>query len=282
MNIELSGINVLISIGALSVFLFILILCLRAIFKTNRINALKQMGMHFRFGLMIALTFVLLSFSWTTYDKTVYDIPEIEVEDLIPIDIPPTDHPKPPPPPPPPTEIEVVPEDIIPDEEELEFVDDSVEEDDVIAYEPVEEPAVETIPLPPSPPPVEIEVDEVFVIVEQMPRFPGCESIAGTNKEKSDCANKKLLEYIGKNLKYPQIAIENGIKGLVTIQFVVNKKGQIIDAEVVRDIGGGCGAAVLKLVEGMEKKVGAWTPGMQRGNKVKVKYTLPVKFKALK
>lgn len=111
-----------------------------------------------------------------------------------------------------------------------------------------------------------------------MPRFPGCEDL-GTDKEKDDCAKKKMLEYIYKNLKYPAIARENGIEGQVVLQFVVDKDGSVTDAKIVRDIGAGCGEAAQLVVEGMNKMSTKWTPGKQRGRPVRVLYTLPVKFK---
>ena len=275
MVIELTGINVILSICILFTLLIFLILIL----KSRKINPFKAIGMHFRLGLIVSLAFVLLSFSWTTYDKVVYDSYDVSIENIIPNEIPITDHPKPKPPPPPPIKIEV-PDEIIPEDEELEFVDERVEEEDVIEETMVAD-VDEEIPLPSPPPIVEVDVDPVFLVVEQMPRFPGCESLNGTNKEKSKCANDKLLTYIYKHLRYPQIALENNIQGLVTIQFVVDQKGKIQDAQVVRDIGGGCGAAVLNLVKEMNNRLEAWTPGMQRGRKVKVKYTLPIKFKTL-
>ena len=112
-----------------------------------------------------------------------------------------------------------------------------------------------------------------------MPRFPGCENAGGSNDEKAKCAQDKLLQYIYKNLKYPAIARENGVEGMCVIQFVVDKDGSVKDANVVRDIGAGCGEAALKVVNAMNNLSEKWTPGKQRGRNVKVFYTLPVRFK---
>lgn len=281
MNLELSGINVLISLGCLSLLLIVLIISLKSIFRSKKINALKEISLNFKLGLMTALTFVLLSFSWTTYDTVDYGIYEVETPTSIEVEIPRTDHPKPIPPPPPlPVEIEV-PDEIIDDEDDIDFVDQSVEEDEPVVDAPIAEPVKEDIPLPPPPPPVEVVVPDIFDIAEQMPRFPGCESMDGTHKEKRACADQKLLAYIYKNLKYPQLALEENIEGTTAIQFVVDTNGKISDAKIVRDIGAGCGAAVLKLVNNMNGMPEAWTPGKQRGKKVKVRYTLPIKFKVL-
>ena len=83
-----------------------------------------------------------------------------------------------------------------------------------------------------------------------------------------------LFKYLGKNIEYPPIAQENGITGRVVLRFVVNETGNITDIQVVKDIGGGCGAEAVRVVKSMP----TWTPGRQRGKPVKVYYTLPVRF----
>ncbi|MBL0100144.1 MAG: energy transducer TonB [Saprospiraceae bacterium] len=178
-----------------------------------------------------------------------------------------------PPPPPPPVIQEVPDTEVI--EDQPEFVDNSVTEETKVDVPVVEKKAPPPPPPPPPPAPVE---EEIFKVVEQMPRFPGCED-KGTDKEKEDCAKGKMLEYIYKNLKYPAIARENGVEGQVVLQFVVDKDGSITDAKIVRDIGAGCGTAAETVVNGMNNMGQKWIPGKQRGRPVRVLYTLPVKFK---
>ena len=112
-----------------------------------------------------------------------------------------------------------------------------------------------------------------------MPRFPGCEDITASKDERQQCANKKLLEFIYENIRYPAVARDNGIEGTVVVSFVVDQKGNIKDAQVVRDIGGGCGQEALRIVELMNSMPNRWAPGKQRGRAVKVLFNLPVKFK---
>jgi len=96
---------------------------------------------------------------------------------------------------------------------------------------------------------------------EKMPQFPGGESA--------------LFQFLETNLKYPAIASENGIEGQVVVSFIVEKDGRLSNAKILRDIGGGCGQAALRLISQMPK----WTPGAHQGQPVRVQYTLPVKFK---
>lgn len=116
---------------------------------------------------------------------------------------------------------------------------------------------------------------EVFKVVEKMPIFSGCENIEGTNEEISKCSTGKMLEFVYKTLRYPALARENGIEGMVVVQYIIDKEGMVRDAKIVTDIGQGCGEAALDVVNQMP----AWTPGMQRGKPVDVQYTLPIKFK---
>lgn len=121
--------------------------------------------------------------------------------------------------------------------------------------------------------------DDALKVVESMPRFPGCEDDNISNMEKEDCAKHKMLQFIYKNLRYPYEARTQNVEGMVVVQFVILKNGDIGGAVVKRDPGGRCGNAALWIVNRMNFICDAWIPGMQDGNSVKVMYTLPVKFK---
>lgn len=221
-------------------------------------------------GLALALLLIVSAFNWTTYEKDLF-IPDdaLALPDEIEVETPRTAEPPPPPPPPPPPVIEPVPEELD-DKDQPEFVDQSVTETEVVERV-VEQPKAAPPPPPPPPP----KVDEIFKVVEEMPRYPGCETQAGDAKAKKECADKKMLEFIYKNIKYPAIARENGVEGTVVVTFVVEKDGSITDAKIVRDIGAQCGDEALRIVNMMPK----WIPGKQRGNPVRVQFNLPVRFK---
>jgi len=87
------------------------------------------------------------------------------------------------------------------------------------------------------------------------------------------------MEYIYEHLIYPEEASKKGIEGQVVLQFIVETDGSITDIRVVRDIGFGCGYAVMDVVESWNHMPERWIPGIQRGEAVRVIYTLPVKFK---
>ncbi len=243
--------------------------------KFPEVDVFKNTGSFFNYGMAAAVAISLVAMSWTTYEqKIVVDLGDLVLEDEVEVDIPRTAEPPPPPPPPPPPVIQEVPDTEVIEEDQPVFENQEVTEETKVEA-PVE---VKKAPPPPPPPPPAPVEEEIFKVVEQMPRFPGCED-KGTEKEKEDCAKTKMLEYIYKNLKYPAIARENGVEGQVVLQFVVDKDGSIADTKIVRDIGAGCGSAAESVVNGMNTMGQKWTPGKQRGRPVRVLYTLPVKFK---
>lgn len=112
-------------------------------------------------------------------------------------------------------------------------------------------------PLDMPPPPEEEEQEEdFFVVVEQMP-----ELIGG-------------MAALQKNIRYPDMARKAGIEGRVIVQFIVNEKGEVENPRVIRGIGGGCDEEALRAVRQVK-----FRPGRQRGQPVRVQYSLPVIFR---
>ena len=103
--------------------------------------------------------------------------------------------------------------------------------------------------------------EEVFMVAEQMPEFPG--------------GMKELLKFLQDNLKYPEKAMKNNVQGRVIVQFVVEKDGTLTEFKVARSVDPDLDAEALRVLQTMPK----WKPGMQRGKIVRVKFTVPVSFK---
>ena len=102
---------------------------------------------------------------------------------------------------------------------------------------------------------------EVFVVVEEMPSFPG--------------GIEALKAFVASSLKYPTIALENGIQGQVHVRFVVAENGSVTDAKIEGSVDPSLDKEALRIVNSMPK----WKPGKQRGMPVKVSYTIPISFK---
>jgi len=104
------------------------------------------------------------------------------------------------------------------------------------------------------------EVQEPFIIVEQMPEYPGGQA--------------ELMKYLSSNLQYPVSAQENGIQGTVYVRFEVDKDGKVKNIKILRSISPEIDKEAIRLVMAMP----AWKPGRQGGRDVNVSYTLPIRF----
>ncbi len=168
---------------------------------------------------------------------------------------------EPPPPPvdiPPPPKIETV------QFTALEAVDEPVEEPP-----PTQEILEETVAATTSQEgekgeeaPPEVVNDEImlFAAVEEKPEFPGGE--------------KKFYEYLGKNMKYPQMEAEQGITGRVFVEFLIDRDGSIADVKALRGVSPGLDKEAVCVIRAMPN----WSPGKQNGRPVRVRYVIPVNF----
>ena len=220
--------------------------------KSPKADLENKKLMFMQIGLIISLIVAWLAFEYKSYDKREIDpslLRQTEVLDEEMVEITKQEEQKPQP-------VEMPKQTT-----QLEIVDDDVEVEDIeINVETDQNEVIEEYV------PVEVEEEEVveaevFTIVEQMPSFPG--------------GDAKMYEYLGKNIKYPQIARETGIQGRVFVNFVVEPDGSVSNVKVLRGIGGGCDEEAMRVVKAMPK----WSPGKQRGKTVRVSYTLPVVFK---
>ena len=104
-------------------------------------------------------------------------------------------------------------------------------------------------------------LDDVFVIVENQPEYPG--------------GPMAMMQYLASTLTYPDECKEQGIQGRVLVAFVVNADGSITNPEIVKSVHPALDAEALKAVVSMP----AWKPGTQNGKNVRVKFTIPVNFR---
>lgn len=103
--------------------------------------------------------------------------------------------------------------------------------------------------------------NQVFTMVEKMPGFPGGQSA--------------LISFLSKTIQYPKEAQEKGIQGVVVCSFIVEKDGSLSDVTVIRGLDPALDKEALRVIGEMPK----WTPGTQRGQAVRVKYTVPLTFR---
>ena len=205
-------------------------------------------------GFVIALGVMFVALEWTQREvednSEIYTAKDVSLnEEMIPITLP--EKKTVPPPPAAVTKadiIEIVEDDADIEEDIMASTEDNTEWVDLDDYDVVE--------VEPEP-----EEEEIFMVVEDQPEFPG-----GT---------AALLEYLRKNIKYPAICRENNIQGRVLVTFIVNKDGAIGEPEVVKSVNPSLDKEALRVISQMPN----WKPGSQRGKPVRVKYTVPVNFR---
>ena len=205
-------------------------------------------------GAIMILAILFVGFEWSERDKKVTTdtgIADVVFEEEI---IPITEQEQPTQAPPPPEAPKV--------EEVLEIVenDADVQESTIQASDDTQQ-AVEVKYTPVEVEEEEVEEQQIFQVVEEMPEFPG--------------GMGECMKFLGKNIKYPTISQENGVQGRVIVQFVVNRDGSIVDPVVVRGVDPYLDKEALRVISMMPK----WKPGKQRGKAVRVKYTVPVMFR---
>ena len=181
--------------------------------KNPKADLNKNRNLYFVIGLTFVTFITWQAIESKTYEKT-FDYEALNVEDDDDEDIPITEQIKtPPPPPPPPPAPEVI--EVVEDEEEVEeTVIESTETDqDEIIIEEIE---------------VEDEFEDIdvpFAVIEDVPIFPGCESVA--KSQRRACFQEQMNKHIRKNFRYPDIAQEMGIQGRVYVNFIIAKDGSI-------------------------------------------------------
>lgn len=221
--------------------------------KTDRADLEPKRPIFLEVGMLIALGLVLLAFQWKSYAPKELELGTREASQELEEVILPTKQeikiPLPLAPMPTTTVINIVEDDVVVEEDLV--IDAEVDE-----FTEIEEyvPPVEEIEE------LEEKEEEIFMIVEVNPAFPGGE--------------KARLKFLRDHLNYPIMARETNIQGIVYVTFVVEADGRVTQARVIRGIGGGCDEEALRVVNLMP----LWSPGKQRGKAVRVQFSMPIRF----
>ncbi|MDD3870815.1 MAG: energy transducer TonB [Bacteroidales bacterium] len=223
--------------------------------KTDRANLETKKGLFIEIGLVIALALTLAAFEYTKEDLRTANIQAIRdvqgEEEIIPITRQELQKPQDPP----------KPKTVIID---LNIVEDDIELTDELDFESFDanqDDAIQIADVIGNKEEEEEEDVEVFYIVETMPQFQG-EGI------------EAFRAYIQKNVTYPQLALENGISGIVYVSFVINRRGELTNISILRSVDPSLDEEVIRALKAAPK----WEPGKQRGKPVNVSFSIPIRF----
>ena len=220
--------------------------------KSPKADLQNKRGLLLEIGLAVALAIVIGAFAWTPKEHRIeqvdlnYAIVEEEITEI-------TRQDQKPPEPPKKVEVKVIADllQVVTNDTKIEtaMTFDEFDEDAEVFQE------VEVVE-------EEIVDDEPFLIVETMPSFQGGDLNTFRN-------------WVQSNVRFPQIALENGISGTVVLSFVIEKDGRLTNIQVLRTPDRSLSEEATRVLSKSPK----WTPGKQRNQVVRVKYTLPVVFR---
>jgi len=220
--------------------------------KSKKANLENKRTLFLEIGIVLALGLVFLGFEWTKSElgeNTLGTLQDLTgEEEIIPITRQELQKPITPPKPQPVVlQLDIVDDDVEL-EDELLIEDFEANQDDIIDIIQMEEEEEE-------------DSDYVFMLVEDMPEFQG-----------GDLST--FHSYIQSNTRYPRIAEENNLSGTVHVTFVINKKGELADIQILRGVDPSLDNEVIRALKAAPK----WVPGKQRDRPVLVRMSMPVKF----
>ncbi len=234
--------------------------------KNPNVDLNRNSGLYFVIGLALVLFIVWRALEHKTYETDEVIVELMDVGEDLKEEVPLTEAIKTAPPPPPPSAPEVI--EIIEDEAEVEetviestetnqeaVIEEVVAVDEVVAEE------------------IEEEIIVPFAVIENVPIYPGCESMKN-NDERKACFQKMIMQHVKKEFKYPPTALELGIQGKVFVQFAIDNKGFITNIRT-RGPDRNLEKEASRIVAALPQM----TPGKQRGRAVKVPYSIPINFK---
>lgn len=223
--------------------------------KSKKANLERKKGLFLQIGFIITLALVFFAFEYSVSELNTSNLGELAdlegEEEMMPIT----------------RKEEIKPPEVAPPKkvaEVLNIVEDNIEIEDEFKIEDFDVDQDETIVITEYAEEEE-EEEQIFYIVEDMPTF-----MEG-NQENSLSV---FRNWIGNNLKYPPIAMENGVEGTVHVSFVVSTSGKVANVQILRPVDPALDAEAKRVLLSSP----TWTPGKQRGKAVRVAMSIPIKF----
>jgi protein TonB len=218
--------------------------------KSDKVSQERNRPMFIQIGLVVTLSIILVAFEWSSNSindsNSMSYINDIEFEEQMIATR--REEPKPPEAKQPEVlqVLDIVEDNVEVADFEFDFEVDDKTEYDFTTFEDEEEIVEEVTP---------------FYIVEDMPQFNGGDM-------------SEFWKYAMKNIRYPEVAAENGVSGTVYMQFMVNKNGDVVNVKVIKGVHPDLDDEAIRVIKNSPR----WTPGKQRGRAVPVIMSLPMKF----
>jgi len=236
--------------------------------KNPKVNLSNWSSIFFLSGLAIMLVISWQMIEYKSYEKSNIAGNEMNMVDDLEKDIPITNQltPPPPPPPPPPAATQVI-----------EVVDDNLEIEETLIESTETDQNQEIVEVVRIDEIEEVEEEEIadvpFAVIEDVPIYPGCESMSN-NATRKKCMEEKVMQFVQTNFK-TELAGDLGLEGRqrISVQFKIDKTGRVVNVRA-RAPHPELEKEAVKLIQKLPKMI----PGKQRGRPVGVIYALPILF----
>ncbi|MCI7140451.1 energy transducer TonB [Alistipes sp.] len=220
--------------------------------KSPKADLQNKRGLLLEIGLVVSLGLVILAFWYTPKERKIEKLDQqVEVVEEVLTEV--TRQDQKPPEPPKKVEVKVI-------ADLLKVVDNNTKISTEVTFTEFDEntEVIQQVEVVEE----EIEDDQPFLVAETMPSFQGGDLNTFRN-------------WVQQNVRFPQIALENGIQGRVVVTFVIEKDGRLTNIEVLQTPDRSLSDEAIRVLNKSPK----WSPGKQRNQPVRVKYTLPVDFR---
>lgn len=218
--------------------------------KSFKADLRNKRGLLLEIGLAVALVLVIWAFTYTPEEYRI-ERPDLTAGNVEVIELPDITREKP--------KETVRKVEVKPMAQIIEIIKNDQKIQTEVSYDEfVEGEPIELVPVEP-----EATADEdIFLIAETMPSFMNGDIYA-------------FRAWVQQNVKFPQIALENRIQGRVVLSFVVDRDGRVTNIEVLQSPDRSLADEAVRVLSKSPK----WSPGKQRNQAVRVKFTLPVEFR---
>ncbi|MEC3908294.1 energy transducer TonB [Tamlana sp. 2201CG12-4] len=233
--------------------------------KNPNLEVGRNSSIYFAIGLNLMLLFSWQVLEYKSYEQEEVEIGIVDMESEFEEEIPIINANVPPPPPPPAVVSESV--QVVEDTEEIE--ETVIESTEITQETAIAEPVEVSDIIVEE---VEEDVQVAFAVIEDVPVFPGCEGLS--KRQTKECFQKKMQEHVIKHFTYPEMALDMGIQGRVSVVFFIDSKGNITGIR-----SRGPDKILEEEAERIIGKLPKMKPGKQRGKPVKVAYAIPIFFK---
>ncbi|MCA1750724.1 MAG: energy transducer TonB [Flavobacteriales bacterium] len=122
------------------------------------------------------------------------------------------------------------------------------------------------------------ESGQVFTMVDEMPVYPGCDSLKSYD-EMSSCTLRMISKFISQEIRYPEEAKKKKAEGTVYVEYIIEESGEVTNVQLMGGMGRNVDESLNHEAVRVVSSLPQMKPGRKNGKAVRVKQTLPIRFR---